>query len=52
MHAQNVGINTTRATPAATNLLEILSPSTTANSVAVFASHTGVISGMGYGIWA
>jgi len=49
-YAQNVGINTTGNAPAATNLLEVLSVSTTASSVAINASHTGNITGTGYGM--
>jgi hypothetical protein len=49
--AQNIGINTTGAKPASTNLLEVLSPSTSANSVAIYASYTAAISGTGYDIW-
>ena len=39
--AQNVGVNTTGAAPAATNLFEVLQPSTTANSVGVYSRHLG-----------
>ena len=39
--AQNVGVNTTGAAPAANNLFEVLQPSTTANSVATYSRHLG-----------
>ena len=51
-YSQNVGINTTGSAPAATNFLEVLNPSTTANSVGIYSLHSGAISGTGYGIWA
>jgi len=56
INAQNVGINTTGATPAATNLLEVLAPNTflADGSVAIYAAHEGAVvagSGIGYGIW-
>ena len=43
--AQNIGVNTTGAAAAATNMFEVLQPSTTANSVGVYVSHTGAITG-------
>ena len=49
--SQNVGINTTGAAPAATNFLEVLSPSSTVNSIAIYGAHSGVVAGTGYGIW-
>ena len=39
--AQNVGVNTTGAAPAATNMFEVLQPSTTANSVGIYSRHLG-----------
>jgi len=50
--SQNVGINTTGAAPAATNLLEVLSPSTTNNSVGIYSAHSGAITGTGYAMQA
>jgi hypothetical protein len=50
--AQNVGINTTGAAPASTNMFEVLQPSTTASSVGIFSSHTGAITGTGFGLWS
>lgn len=50
--AQNVGINTTGATPAATNMLEILQTSSTASSIGLYAKHSGAITGTGYGLWS
>lgn len=44
----HLGMNTTGIAPAATNMVEILQPSTTNASVALFASHTGSIVGTGY----
>lgn len=51
--AQNIGINTTGAAPAATNMLEVLQPSTTASSVGIYSNHTGAIAaGTGYAFQA
>ena len=51
--AQNVGVNTTGASPAATNLFEVLQPSTTANTVGIYSEHSGVVgSGTAYGLQA
>lgn len=46
-YAQNIGVNTTGAAPAATNLFEVLQPSTTANTVGVYVSHSGAVAGAG-----
>ena len=51
--AQNVGVNTTGAAPSATNLLEVLQISTTANTVGIYSEHSGVVgSGTAYGLQA
>ena len=53
VEGQNVGVNTTGAAPAATNLFEVLQPSTTANTVGVYSEHSGVVgSGTAYGLQA
>ena len=53
VEAQNVGVNTTGAAPAATNLFEVLQPSTTANTVSVYSRHSGAVgSGTAYGLQA
>jgi len=50
--SQNISINTTGAAAAATNMLEVLSTSTTASSVGIYSAHSGAITGTGYAIWA
>ena len=48
-----MGVNTTGAAPAATNLFEVLQPSTTTNTVGIYTSHTGAVAGgTGYGFQA
>lgn len=42
---QNIGVNTTGAAPNAANLFEVLQPSTTANTVGIYVSHSGAITG-------
>jgi len=49
--AKNLGINTTGASPAATNIFEVLQTSSTAGSVGIYSAHSGAITGTGYGIW-
>jgi hypothetical protein len=49
--AQNVGINTTGAAPASTNMFEVLQPSTTNNTVGIFSRHSGAAT-TGYSLWA
>ena len=41
IQGQNIGVNTTGAAPAATNLFEVLQPSTTDNSVGIYVKHSG-----------
>ena len=49
LFSQNIGINTTGATPAATNLLEVLQPSAAANNtVGIYVSHAGNTAGNTY----
>lgn len=50
--AQNIGINTTGSAANALNMLEVLQISTTANSVGIYANHSGSITGTGYGLRA
>ncbi len=51
--SQNIGINTTGSAAASTNMLEVLQPSTTTNTVGVWAEHTGAIGGgSGYALKA
>ena len=48
-----MGVNTTGAAPAATNLFEVLQPSTTANSVGIYSRHLGnPVSGTAYAFQA
>ena len=41
IEAQNIGVNTTGASPAATNLFEVLQPSSTDNTVGIYVNHSG-----------
>lgn len=51
--AQNVGVNTTGAAPAITNMFEVLQPSVTTNSVGIYVSHTVGAAGItSYGLQA
>ena len=51
--SQNIGVNTTGASPAVTNLFEVLQPSTTANTVGVYVNHSGAVAGSsGYALQA
>ncbi|MBI4946089.1 MAG: hypothetical protein HY840_06785 [Bacteroidetes bacterium] len=50
--AQNVGINTTGAIPASTNMLEILQTATAANTIGLYTKHSGAVAGTGYGFWS
>ncbi len=50
--AQNIGINTTGAAPASTNMLEVLQPTTTDNTIGIYVNHSGAISGTGYAFQA
>jgi hypothetical protein len=47
LKAQNIGVNTTGAAPASTNMFEVLQPSTTAGGVGVYANHSGAVTGAG-----
>lgn len=53
-NAQNVGINTTGAAPATTNLFEVLQPSTTNNTKGIYTLHSGAVGAgnTGYSLWA
>lgn len=46
--AQNIGINTTGLAPAATNMLEVLQPSTTTNTIGIYSRHSGNTAGNTY----
>lgn len=50
--SQNIGINTTGAAPATTNMLEILQTATAVNTIGLYTLHSGAITGTGYGLWS
>lgn len=50
--AQNISINTTGAANSTLSMLEVLQISTTSNTKALHVSHSGTITGIGYGVWS
>jgi post-segregation antitoxin (ccd killing protein) len=52
VNSQNIAVNTTGAAAASTNMFEVTQTGTAANTVAVYAGHTGAIAGTGYGLFS
>jgi hypothetical protein len=52
VNSQNIAVNTTGAAAASTNMLEVTQSGTAANTVAVYAGHSGAIAGTGYGLFS
>lgn len=50
--SQNIAVNITGTPAASTNMFEVTQASTTANTVGIYSSHTGAISGTGYSLYA